>query len=108
MPNEEYFEGSEIELDSGNLVGAAGWTLGAVSVERVGSLVAIHIEATNAVSAAALIATLPGDYTPSATLTDQTGNFTLAANGALSFNASKAAAALRVAEFVFRAALQSP
>lgn len=108
MPNEEYFEGTEIELDSGNLVAAAGWNLGAVSVERIGSLVVVHVEATNAVNAAALVATLPGDYAPSALLTDATGNFTLAANGQLSFNGSRAAAALRVAQFVYSAALRSP
>lgn len=108
MGNEEYFEGSLIELDSGQLACAAGWTPGYISVERVGSLVAVHIEATNAAAAAALVATLPGDYCPSAAVTDSTGNFTLAANGQLSFGGSTAAGALRVAQLVFKASLTSP
>lgn len=107
-PNEEYFEGSEIELDSGTLVASAGWTLGYVAVERTGPLVCVHIEATNGAGAAAPVATLPGDYTPSATITDATGNFTLTAAGVLSFNGSRAAGALRVAQLVFKAALGSP
>lgn len=107
-PNEEFFEGSMIELDSGTLVASAGWTLNYAAVERVGSLVAVHIEATNAVSAAAAVATLPKDYAPDATVTNDAGTFALSSVGALTFPGSTGSAVKRICTLVFRAGQVSP
>jgi hypothetical protein len=104
----KFEEGTEITVDSEIEVAAAGWALNYVSVNRVGSLVAVHIEATNNVSAAGEVCQLQGDFAPGDIVTDPTGNFTLAADGTLTFTGSTAAGAKRVAQFVYQAGSVSP
>lgn len=109
MANKAVFEeGTEIVIDTEVEAPAAGWTLNHVSVHRVGALVSVHIEATNAAAAAALVTTLQAEFAPAETLTDPGGTWTIAANGQVSFTGSTAAGARRVCQFVYLAGQVSP
>src|SRR5436305_9914901 len=94
-------EGTEIIIDTEVEAPAAGWALNHVSVARVGNLVVAHIEATNNAGAAALVTTLQGDFAPGETVNSADGNWTVAANGQVSFNGSRAAGALHVLQISF-------
>lgn len=104
----KFEESTEIVIDSEVEAPAAGWALNYVSVNRVGGLVAVHIEATNNVGAAGLVTTLQGDFAPGDTVTTPDGNFTIAANGQVSFTGSTAAGARRICQAVFAAGHASP
>lgn len=101
-------EGTEIAVDTEVENAAAGWALNYCAVNRVGSLVSVHIEATNGASAAALVTTLQGDFAPGDVVTDSTGNFTIAANGQVSFGGSTTAAAKHICQMTYVAGEQSP
>lgn len=101
-------EGTEIVVDQEVESGDTGWTLNYCAVERVGSLVALHIEATNLANAAAPVLKLQSDFAPGDIITDPTGGFTLAADGTLSFTGSTAAAAKHIAQLVYQAGSVSP
>lgn len=104
----KFEEGSEIIVDSTVETAAAGWTLNYVSVNRVGNLVAVHIEAGFAASAALLVTTLGADFAPGATVTSPDGQFTVAANGQVRFTGSTAALGTGVCQLVYQAGLVSP
>jgi len=108
MPNAKFEEGSEIVVDSATEVAAAGWTLGYVSVYRVGGLVALHIEATFAAGAAAPVLTLGKDFAPGATVTSPDGKFTVGANGQVSFPGSTAGGGTAVLDVSYTAGAVSP
>lgn len=101
-------EGTEITVDSEVEAAATGWALNYAAVRRVGGLVAVHVEATNDAAAAGHVATLQADFAPAATVTDPSGNFTLAADGTLTFAGSTAASAKRICQLVFAAGQVSP
>lgn len=98
-----YEESSLIVLDEEVETPAAGWTINYASVNRVGALVAAHIEVAFAASAVATVLKLQPDFAPAQELTDPTGKFTLAADGTLSFTESTASAGTAVAQFVYQA-----
>ena len=108
MANAIWEEGSLVELSRDTIVGATGWTPSYVAINRVGNLVALHSEAAFAAAAAALVASLPTEYCPAATVTDPSGDFTLSAAGALDYTASTAGGGTAVCQLVFQAALTSP
>lgn len=101
-------EGSEIVVDTEVEAPAAGWALNYVGVRRAGGGVQVHIEATNNAGAAALVCTLPADFAPGATITSPDGNWTVGANGQVSYNGSRAASALHVLGVTYLAGQQSP
>jgi hypothetical protein len=89
-----YEESSEVILDTETFVFATGWTPGNyIAVSRVGGLVAVHIEATFATAAAALVGVLPADFAPGDTVTTGDGKFTIAANGHIAYTGSTSAGA---------------
>lgn len=101
-------ESSEIVVDQEVEAGDTGWTLDYVSVNRVGSLVGLHIEANNAAGAAAPVCKVQSDFAPGDQLTDAGGKFTLGVDGTLTFIGSTAAAGRQVAQFVYQAGDVSP
>jgi hypothetical protein len=101
-------EGTEIIVDSEVEAPAPGWTLNYVHVRRSGGGVQLHIEATNNAAAAGLVATLQGDFAPGDVVTDPSGNFSLAANGQLTFLGSTAASAKHVCQLIYAAGETSP
>lgn len=108
MPNAKFEEGSEITVDSPTEVPAPGWTLGYTSVYRIGGLVALHVEATFAAAAAALVMTLGADFAPAGTVTSPDGKFTVAANGRISFVGSTAGGGTAVLDVNYTAGAVSP
>lgn len=104
----KFEESSEIVIDTEVESPDTGWTLGHVSVLRVGSLVALHIEATNGVAAAGPVCQLQADFAPPDTITTPDGNFTIGADGTVTFLGSTAAAANRVCQATYVAGQVSP
>lgn len=101
-------EGTEITLDAQVEAPATGWTLGHTNVLRVGPLVAVHVEATYAAGAAALVTTLQGEFRPLDTVTTHDGKFTIAADGKISFPGSTAGGGSATCEAVYQAGSISP
>lgn len=101
-------EGTEITLDAGVEAGATGWTLGHTNVLRIGALVAVHIEATFAASAAALVTTLQGEFRPLDTVTTADGKFTIGADGKVNFTASTSGGGNAVCDVQYQAGATSP
>lgn len=104
----KFEESTEIIVDSEVEAPAAGWTLNYSAVNRVGGLVHLHIEATNAVSAAAQVLQLQADFAPGDLVTDPSGNWTVDANGNVHFNGSTAAGAKRILDIAYAAGQASP
>jgi hypothetical protein len=104
----KFEESTEILVDSEVETADTGWTINYCSVNRIGNLVAVHVEATNGVSAAAAVLTLQPEFCPGDTVTDPTGNFTLTAAGLLSFGGSTASGAKRICQLVYQAGSVSP
>ena len=97
-----YEESSEIVLDTEAFAFAAGWTPGNyVSVQRVGGLVAVHIEAGFGIAAAGLVGTLPPDFRPGDTVL--TTGFSIAASGAITYSGSTSAAGTAICAATFQA-----
>jgi hypothetical protein len=103
-------EGTEITLDATVETPATGWTLGHTNVIRIGSLVAVHIEATFTAGAAALVTTLQGEFRPTETVTVPVGasSFTIGADGKVSYSGSTAGGGTVVCDGVYQAASVSP
>lgn len=101
-------EGTEITLDATVEAAAPGWTLNHTNVLRIGALVAVHIEATFAGSAAALVTTLQSEFRPADTVTTHDGKFTIAADGKVSFTGSTTGGGAATAEAVYQAGATSP
>lgn len=101
-------ESTEIVLDTETEAPSAGWTLNYVSVNRIGNLVAVHIEAAFAAAAAGLVCTLPADFAPGDTVTTPDGKFTIAANGQVSYTGSTAAPGNGICQAVYAAGSVSP
>lgn len=104
----EWAEGTNIVLDIDVEAPAAGWALNYVSVNRIGDLVAAHIEATYANGAAAPVVVLAPEFAPGDVITSPDGKFTIAADGTVSFTGSTAASAKVICDVVYGAGLQSP
>jgi hypothetical protein len=101
-------EGTEITLDSAVEAPAAGWTLGHTNVIRIGSLCAVHIEATFAAGAAALVTNLQGEFRPADTVTSPGGTFTIGSDGKVNFPGSTAGGGTSILDVVYAAAGISP
>lgn len=101
-------EGTEIRVDTEVEAPATGWTLNVAHVARVGSLVALHIEATNQANAAATVCRLQADFAPAAAITDASGNFSVGTDGTVSFNGSRTAGATHVLDVNYLAGQVSP
>lgn len=103
-----YEESTEIILDTEVEAAATGWSLGYCSVNRVGALVALHIELSFADGADGHALTLQSDFAPGDTVTTTDGKFTIDADGTVTYTGDTAAGAAAVCEAVFQAGLQSP
>lgn len=102
-------ESSEIVIDQEVETGDTGWTIIYASVNRVGSLVAVHLELSSLAAAAAAVLTLQPDFAPGATVTDSTGKFTIDDVGNVVFTGSTVAAnPSEVCQFVYQAGEVSP
>lgn len=101
-------ESSEIVIDQQVEAPSAGWTINYASVNRVGSSVVLHVEATNAPGAAAPVLTLQADFAPGGDITDGTGAFTLSTAGVLAFTGSTVGGAKHVCQLVYQAGQSSP
>lgn len=104
----KFEESTEILIDSQVEAAAAGWAINFVSVNRIGNLISVHLEATNNANAAALVTTLQSEFAPAVQLTDSTGNFTVGADGTVSYNGSRTASAKHVLDINYQAASVSP
>ena len=102
-------ESSEILIDQQAGHANVGWTINYASVNRIGSLVAIHIELASLAAAALAVLTLPADFAPAQTVTDPTGKFTLSAAGQLAFTGSTTASQANVVcQLTYQAGQASP
>jgi hypothetical protein len=89
-------EGTEITLDSEVEAASAGWVLNYASVLRIGSAVAVHIEATSDGTGTGHICTLPPQFAPGALVTTSDGLFTIAQDGTVTRLAGGAAGVGRI------------
>lgn len=103
-----YEESTEIILDTEVEAAATGWSLGYCSVNRIGALVALHVEATFTDAADPTVLTLQDDFAPGETVTTVDGKFTIDADGTVSYTGDTAAGADVVCEAVFQAGVLSP
>lgn len=104
----KFEESTPVVVDTEVEAPHTGWTLSYASINRIGSLVALHIEAAWVIAAAAPVATIQVDFAPGATVTDSTGKFTLDANGNLHYTGSTSAAGNAVCQLVFMAGEVAP
>jgi hypothetical protein len=101
-------ESSEIVIDQEMVLAAAGWTIKYASVNRIGALVAVHLELSFAAHAPAFVATLPAPFAPGQAVNDPADDFTIAPSGAVTYSASTAAPATVICQLVYQAAESSP
>jgi hypothetical protein len=82
--------GSEITIEEGALAASTGWTLINGSINKIGPLVALHLEFSFAAGAPALALQLPDqNFWPNWDAHDTSGHFTVSAeNGEITYSAS--------------------
>lgn len=114
MPKASFEEGTEVQLDSGAIAPAAGWTDnvgGGSDVWRHGDYVHLMLRVKNAAKAAALICTLDASFRPPVALTDSGNKVEVKANGevvSLDGTVSLETSSLRIYGISYRAAGVSP
>lgn len=101
-------EGTEIVIDTEVEAPATGWTLGYCSVNRIGALVALHIELTCAADADPLALTLQDEFAPAETVTTPDGKFHVGDDGTVTFTGSTSGGTGAVCEAVYQAGQLSP
>ncbi len=104
----KFEESTEIVIDTEVEAPAAGWAVNYASVNRIGALVAVHIEATNNAGAAGLVTTLQADFAPGDLVTTPDGLFTIGADGTVHFTGSTVADVKHICQAVFAAGQSSP